>query len=763
VKTLRPQTENAILVVEDAAFASILRRQRDDGDFSRYDLRRTSERRPRFAAAYYAECFRTYGLSPAFAERLKPYLAPAFLAEEPKGDARLWQTIARHLIEKGIMRMPAKLQRPVELVNDPDLEPCMTASAAHVLVCEPATTPFSYLQAPDERTQLRFAVQLAAKWLEEGTKPGEIVIANVREEDRFLLSTLSRRYGFSLAFPRRTPLIQLTSVAKFWLRLDREDPFAALDAAFPDAADPIRAELLEILELYRDFPDAATFWRFELERRTADDPGIAGAVRIASWEELNVFDDARTIVLNVGEGMFPTLRQDDGLVSDEELPSLGMRPSIAENQRRRQHVKRVVETLPDLVLIAPAKRRGSLVANLDLGRFNRPFAAVTPNDEWLARSLDDARFLRGALAFEKRTYGVESKTLARLDASLPEARRYDPRFKGIEPSTNARLRKKPFVLSASSLETFYSCRFRYLLAHLLKMEPTVPVFSASLGTAVHRRLEKHNDPSIPIELSGSEYGPERLRTFEIAVDRRLDRVVARLLEHLAQTPFTDAGTEKVVEIPIENREGYRLKGRIDRIMTTRLDDRDYVAVIDYKTSNQSFSLDDFAQGTDLQLIVYWELLRKQPQFADAALAGFFYQPVVLNRLNEADGSDDFAKRMRMNGYVLDRTDVAKAFDSGGFVRGLQFKQDGTFHSRVKRFDEERLDGLLKQLQIHLQRAVDQIEQGDFRITPIAKKPGASESVSCQYCPFAGICYQANQSFDGENDEIAGEEAEEWAE
>lgn len=760
--TLLPQTKDAILIVDDAAFSSILRRQREDGVFARFDLRRASDRKERFSTAYYAECFRAFGILPAYAERLKPYLVPAYLAEQPKGDAATWNAIARHLIDTGVLKLPVKLRRPVELVNGPDLEPCMTDSAKPVIHAPRASIPWKLLFAPDERSQLRFAVQLAAKWLEEGIRPERIAIANVLEQDAFLLATLARRYGFSVALRQRTPLIRLSVVALFWQRIQSEDPVATIEALFPDETDPIRAELLEIATLYDGFSDPLPFWRFELERRNVVRPSLSGAVRIISWEDLNVFEDAHTIVLNACEGLFPTLRQDDGLCPDETLPKLGMRTSIAENERRRTQVKQAVEAILDLILIAPDKRGGSPVAAVETDRFDRPHVVIAPEDDWLACSERDAQFLRAAMTFDQKTYGITSSLLRRLDASLPSPTPYDPRFKGIDAATNNRLWKHPHVLSASSLETYFACRFRYLLTHLLHMEPKISSLSASLGTAVHRRLENLAGFSTPVQLTHPEFGPARLRTFEVAVDRRLERVVAHLMAHLSQSTFADAGAEKTLEARIADHDDVILRGRIDRIMTVRFDDRDYVAVIDFKTGQANFSPDDFERGTDLQLMVYWELIRKQPEFATASLAGFFYQPVALNRLNETDGADDFAKRMKMSGYVLDRTDVAKAFDAGGFVRGFQIKNDGTFHANVKRFDQDRLEGWLVRLQTHLQNAIAQIEQGDYRITPIAKKPGASESVSCQYCPFAGICYLANKQSGDEATEADREEAEEWA-
>lgn len=241
----------------------------------------------------------------------------------------------------------------------------------------------------------------------------------------------------------------------------------------------------------------------------------------------------------------------------------------------------------------------------------------------------------------------------------------------------------------------------------------------------------------------------------------MERVVSRLLNHLGQSAFRDVASEVAYRIPIEGTADFELKGRIDRIMAYRDGETDYLVVIDYKTGNASFSETDFEQGIDLQLIVYLELVRTDSAFERAQIAGFFYQPIPLGRLSEEDDGDDLDRRMKMKGYILDHAGIAKAFDPGGFVRGLQFKNDGTFHAKTKTFDQDRLNLWFAQLRRHLQTAIEEIEEGDYRITPIAKKPGESESVSCQYCPFSGICYLSHKRPQTDEDKTESEDDESW--
>lgn len=763
MREFAPQQERAVVVVDDAMYASILRRQRLQGDFLRYEMRRSSDLNARFGPKYYAECLREFGLIPAYAHRLKPYLFSSLLLDVDDEEWQTWKKIATHLIVKGIMRRPKPLppNRPIECWNDPDVEPMLVPTAAHREWQEGKETPWMRLEAKDERTQLRYAVQLAAAWIEEGVSPQNIIIANAKPEDGFFLKTLAKRYGFELSDDGRTPLIRLPSVARFWMRLEEADFETAYREVFADEADAISQSVRDILDSYIGLPDAKRWILFELEMRTVATTPSRGGVKLALLSQLSPLDDAKTIVLSACEGWFPTLVQDDGVLSDWRKAQQKMRTSIEENELRRRRIARIVESVEDIVLIVPAKIAGSPTVGIDPQSFRRPCRKLAPSETWYERSREDALFQYGALSHEARTYGVSPSLYNRLAATFQAIERYDPKFRGIDPSTNQRLLKTPTTLSATSLEVFFSCRFRYLLTQLLNMEPPFDSLSSTLGTAVHRRLEQLDTQDPPaLRLTSDEYGKTRLCTFELATSRRLEKIVQRLLEHASQSAFQDIAHERSITVPIEGTDQFVLKGRIDRIMAHRLDNQDYLVVIDYKTGQAGFDQEAFQNGTDLQLMVYLELLRKHPEFKQARIAGFLIQPIPLGRLAEQDGVDDLHDRMRMKGYLFNRVDLARAFDSGGFVRSLAFKNDGTFHSRAKVFDSEQLDAWMDQLQRHLQNAVRQIEQGDYRITPIQKKSGESESVSCQYCPFAGICYSANRNLvePDETIELEGDDA-----
>lgn len=59
-----------------------------------------------------------------------------------------------------------------------------------------------------------------------------------------------------------------------------------------------------------------------------------------------------------------------------------------------------------------------------------------------------------------------------------------------------------------------------------------------------------------------------------------------------------------MNIALSDEETMRLKGRIDRIDLYETEDEVLVKVVDYKSGNKVFDLQEFYYGLQMQLVVY---------------------------------------------------------------------------------------------------------------------------------------------------------------
>ncbi|MCK7484870.1 MAG: PD-(D/E)XK nuclease family protein [Bacillus subtilis] len=320
-------------------------------------------------------------------------------------------------------------------------------------------------------------------------------------------------------------------------------------------------------------------------------------------------------------------------------------------------------------------------------------------------------------------------------------RTYDAQYQQLSSKTNQRLLANGIRLSATSLELFFHCRFHYLLSALLKMEPYEPSLPAAIGNAVHKHLEDvfaYRKPQRVALEPLPDHSQERLSVYELAITARMEAVVTRLHQHLSQSQFVDMSQESTWSRTMPNHPQFSLTGKIDRIMVYRDELSDYVVVIDYKTGSKKFDPIAFSRGTDVQLIVYLDLVRQGFAADRLKLTGFFYQPIPLGRLKREARANPLDQAMKMNGFIRHDERLAKAFDGGGFVSGLKFKKEGGFHALAKTFDEASLNASFATLEILLSSAIEKIEAAQYQITPLPLEKNQRVSQSCEYCPFQGV-------------------------
>ena len=191
--------------------------------------------------------------------------------------------------------------------------------------------------------------------------------------------------------------------------------------------------------------------------------------------------------------------------------------------------------------------------------------------------------------------------------------------------------------------------------------------------------------------------------------RRMARlVVGELCEELKQSRFTpvlfeaglrDGRADDPGELPFTLPDGTRvsLYGRIDRVDAYTNGDKTYLRVIDYKSGDKTFSLDDVARGLNLQLLVYlfslWK--SKNPKFREKMAgkgellpAGVLYVgAAVKDEACDAPATAEEVlsaakKSVYHRGLLLDDRDVLRAMDSdmqGRFIPVKLKKSDGEYH------------------------------------------------------------------------------------
>ncbi|PWG00561.1 PD-(D/E)XK nuclease family protein [Levilactobacillus bambusae] len=182
----------------------------------------------------------------------------------------------------------------------------------------------------------------------------------------------------------------------------------------------------------------------------------------------------------------------------------------------------------------------------------------------------------------------------------------------------------------------------------------------------------------------------------------------------------------------------RVRGKIDRIDALRLDDKTYLGIVDYKSSDHKFDFGLAYYGAAMQMITYLDAVRQNlaelagDSNGDVQLAGAVYLHLKNPVLKPTDlQKDDFAtallKNDQYNGLLLndpeflDEIDDAFANDRTGYsklYKGVQKKKDGSYSMKDVLVTPEELDLLIHNTERRIKEAAAAIFNGRIDLTPL---------------------------------------------
>ncbi|MBR4554782.1 MAG: PD-(D/E)XK nuclease family protein [Ruminococcus sp.] len=282
------------------------------------------------------------------------------------------------------------------------------------------------------------------------------------------------------------------------------------------------------------------------------------------------------------------------------------------------------------------------------------------------------------------------------------------------------------VLSATSIDNFYTCPFMYFCKYGLALrDPQSLKFdSASRGNYVHRSLEavmtKEQDGRRVYDDSFTTLSERQIRA---RIDKAFDDFdetenggsYGKRAAFLAQREKYKDSVYNIVRLVQEEFLGslfkptyfeYRLvrddksslltmklsdeltvtlTGSIDRVDVFKdIDGREYVRIVDYKSGSTTLDLAAVYHGLNLQMFVYLLAMTESSELLPAAAVYSHISEPEAKLLppeygEEPDTRSQRIKQFKPDGMMLDRASVIKAFNTAGNDSFLPviLKNDGT--------------------------------------------------------------------------------------
>lgn len=332
--------------------------------------------------------------------------------------------------------------------------------------------------------------------------------------------------------------------------------------------------------------------------------------------------------------------------------------------------------------------------------------------------------------------------------------------------------------SPSSIESYIKCPFAFFIERGIRAEEPID-FSMSAkdsGNVYHEvldRLSKYlSSDGIPARSDNSRW--QKISGSEI--DDFVEKAVAEIAEgdtsgllnkgneekfycerisknvkRLAHYMIAQVREGNIDLISTEHQfsfdfAGITVKGKIDRVDLTSLENADYIKVIDYKTGSATkFDKAMIEAGKAVQLMLYLEAaLGERSENKTALPVGIFYFTIekdpVDSKLEELAEISEEAARKIFDSYKLDG---AYSTDSDAFATidknagALESKKSSvvTMH-KTRELSEEDFENLREVFKEKFAASVAKLQSGDVSVRPIKLK---GENTACTFCKYKSIC------------------------
>ena len=334
------------------------------------------------------------------------------------------------------------------------------------------------------------------------------------------------------------------------------------------------------------------------------------------------------------------------------------------------------------------------------------------------------------------------------------------------------------VFSASQMEVYYQCPFKYFCQYGVHASPRLKarLDPANSGTIIHHCLEtvlgnhkgreflQLTDEELRDEIraclkeyieknmGGSEDKTERFNYLYMRTDKILRHIMERIIAEFRDSDFEMCDFElkigkggDVEPQLITLKEGtVQIKGFVDRVDKLDLNGKRYIRVIDYKSGSKEFVLSDVLYGLNMQMLLYLvSIVRsKEGFYKDSIPAGVLYFPANIKPVpGEREESEEIRKKnmyslSKMNGMlvgdevVIEKMDKEKQglflpakFDSKGSVKGNFISLN-----QFKKLSEY-MDKLIRNMG-------DSVQEGKIPAKPAL---GPTHSTTCEWCDYGEVC------------------------
>lgn len=520
-------------------------------------------------------------------------------------------------------------------------------------------------------------------------------------------------------------------------------------------------------------------------------------VQFGSADRIRCNNPYACFVLGANEGEFPQNVSSSGLLSeadrvrliDDDFKLYSYGETL--NAQERFFAYMAASCATDMLFVSYRNSvddtcESSLVSEIK-DALNELTVEHAPNDITLDCLESDAN----AFEYLASDYDADSEIIATLKQYFSEKKDYEYRLNAVNALCEnpqmqiknkelaEKLFKKDMYLSASRIEDYYNCAFRYFCKFGLNVRPRTKAEMNAMqtGTVIHfvlehlikdvstKRLvqldkneiasltEKYLKIYFDTKMGDSEKQSARFKYQFMRLSKMLTEVVIRLRDEFLNSDFEAKAFELSIGDGSENEEvmsktyklsdggTIKIKGPIDRVDTYVENGVQYVRVVDYKSGSKEFKLSDILHGLNLQMFIYLFTLCASDNKLSGVEAGVLYMHSARSVFNVERNAKDLSskenKEFCMKGVVLNDEEhsIAEHMDrewSNKYIP-VSLTNKGLGGNIVSLADLGRISAKIDELIVSMG---DNLHNGN-----IPQSPANSEkhNKTCEFCDYKDVC------------------------
>lgn len=149
----------------------------------------------------------------------------------------------------------------------------------------------------------------------------------------------------------------------------------------------------------------------------------------------------------------------------------------------------------------------------------------------------------------------------------------------------------------------------------------------------------------------------------------------------------------------------------------------------------------------MQLPIYLYFAKRSDLFPNMEIVGFYLQKIINKDMKVVkDKTLDELKEnaLKLVGYSIDDEELLEKFDftyqDSAMISGLKKKKEG-FYAYSKVLNNKQIDMIDKLVDDNINKAVNNILEGNFNINP---KKIDKDNIGCEFCSYRDICYKKEE-------------------